>query len=345
MTTNRTARLGVAAAALLCVAGVTFLGCSEKGGAGGEWPVLPIQISCFASAGGDTDLVNRTIAKAIEPHLGGLRVDVVNRTGGQGGVALNYVWSQPHEGYHWGGFSESILPASVMGGHHTSAKDWTYFIVAGAPGVISVGADSPYKTLGELVAAAKAEPKKISAAASVTGGCWHTKLMALEKAAGVSFNFIPHKGSNPSQLAVLTGEVAVVLTSISEQAELIRDGKLVPLAMVEEDPYEFPGRGTIPAAAASYPDVSKVPVCQWLGFALPKDTPPAVLARITSAFEKAVQSKEIKDMAATRMLNLRGLHGDKANELALSMERAWTWMLFDMGIAKKSPEEFGISRN
>ncbi len=309
-----------------------------------EWPTRPIEISCFAGAGGGTDTTDRAIAKAMEPFLG-VPINVVNRTGGAGGVALNAVWSKPHDGYAWGGFSESILPAPVMGGHHTSAKDWVYYMVGGAPGVVSVRSDSKFKTLAQLVEAAKASPGKVKASASATGGIWHTKLIALESGTGIKFNFVPFNGSHPSQVAAITGEVEVVLTSISEQAELVKAKKLVPLAMVELKPYDFPGVGTIPAAVDSYPDVAKLlPLDQWLGFALPADTPQAVIKKVDDAFAKAMETKAIKDLAKNRNMTLYGYYGDKAKGVANKMESVWNWTLYDLGIAKKSPAEFGIPK-
>lgn len=309
-----------------------------------SWPTRPIQITCFAAPGGGTDTVDRTIAQVMEPLLG-VKINVVNKKGARGGTAMRDVWSRKHDGYRWGGFSESILTAPVMGGHDTTAKDWTYFMVAGAPGVVSVPSGSPYRTLGDLVATAKAEPGKINAAASITGGIWHTKLITLERAAHVTFNYVPYGGSNPSQIAALSGEVDVVLTSISEQAELIKARNLRPLAMVEAEPYEFPVIGTIPSAAREYPDVAKFPVTQWLGFALPADTPPDVLETITDAFNRAMQSVDVREMLATRYLTPFGYSGARADGIARETERVWTWLLHDLKIAERSPEELGIPRS
>lgn len=309
-----------------------------------DFPKRPIEISCFASAGGGTDTTDRAIAKAMEPYLG-ITINVVNRTGGAGGVAMNAVWSKPHDGHYWGGFSESILPAPVMGGHHTSAKDWVYYMVGGAPGVVSVRPDSKFKTLDQLVKAAKADPGNIKASASTAGGIWHTKLIALMNGAGIKFNFIPFNGSHPSQVAAMTGEVEVVLTSISEQAELVKAKKLVPLAMVELRPYTFPGVGKIAAAVDKYPDVAKLlPLDQWLGFALPADVPKNVIKKVDDAFAKAMKTDAIKDLAKNRNMTLYGYYGKKAEGVARKMESVWTWTLFDLGIAKKSPEGFGIPK-
>ena len=309
-----------------------------------DFPKRPIEISCFAGAGGGTDTTDRAIAKAMEPFLG-ITINVVNRTGGAGGVAMNAVWSKPHDGHYWGGFSESILPAPVMGGHQTSAKDWVYYMVGGAPGVISVPSGSEYKSLDQLVSAAKANPGKIKASASASGGIWHTKLIALEKGAGIKFNFIPFNGSHPSQVSAITGEVDVVLTSISEQAELVKAKKLIPLAMVELKPYDFPGLGTIGAAVDKYPDVAKLlPLDQWLGFALPADVPKDVIAKIDDAFAKAMKTDAIKDLAKNRNMTLYGYYGEEAEKVARGMESVWCWTLYDLGIAKKSPADFGIPK-
>lgn len=332
--------------ASVALAALSFSSCGSGGGERGGsegWPERPITISCFAAAGGGTDLVSRLAAKELGEELG-VKINVVNRTGGRGAAAINHVSQSKRDGYQWGGFSESVLPAPVLGITDSTADDWAFFMVAGAPGVLSVQPDSPIESLDQLVARLKAEPRSVKAAASVTGGVWHTKLLALEQAADVAFQYIPFKGSQPSQLAALSGEVDVVLTSISEQADLIRGGKLRPLAMVEPTAYEFPEGTTIPAAGEKFPAVAEVPVDQFLGFALPADTDPAILAKVTDAFDKMMASPAVAEFAASRELKLQGYSGEDAAARAKAAEGAWTWMLQDLGIAVKSPGAFGIAK-
>ena len=308
-----------------------------------KWPQQPIQIACFSSAGGGTDTVSRLIASAMEPELG-VKINVINRTGARGGAALNYVWRQKRDGYHWGGFSESIIPAPVMGVHTTSSRDWTYFMVAGAPGVISVQTNSKWKSLNDFIEYAKNHPGEIKVAASSTGGIWHTKMLALQNAAGVKFQYMPFQGSRKSITATLTGEVDAVLTSISEQSELIRSQKLLPLAMIEPEDFEFPDYGMIQSAAHEFPGINDVPIKQWLGFALPADTPTPILEKITSAFESAIENESIQEFAQTRMLEIYGFHGQRSQNIASYGERVWTWMLDDLGVTVRSPNAFGIAR-
>jgi len=322
---------------------VFVAGCSENGDPVDAWPSRPVTVSCFAAAGGGTDLVSRLIAKEMEPVLG-VKINVVNRVGGRGAAAINHVWQAGHDGYNWGGFSESVLPGPVLGITSTTAADWKFYMVAGAPGVLSVPSGSPVRSLEELVTKAKAAPRALKVGASVTGGLWHTKLLALEQASNAPFNFVPFQGSQPSQLAALSGEIDCVLTSISEQADLIRGGKLRPLAMIEAEPYTLEGLPEIPAATALFPGIADIPVSQFLGFAVPADTPTPVLEKIDTAFAKLMASPAVAEYAASRHLNLLGHSGEEAARRAAAAESAWTWLLQDLGIAVKSPESFGIPK-
>jgi tripartite-type tricarboxylate transporter receptor subunit TctC len=320
------------------------LGCSESDPAFREWPAgRPIQIVCFTNAGGDTDVISRTLAQGMEQILD-TRINVINKPGAHGGLAMRDVYSRRHDGYRWGGFSSNVLIAPVMNGHDTTSKDWTYLIVGGSPGILSVGADSPYRTLDDLIASAKAAPETINASASTTGGVWHIQLATLEQEAGVRFNFVPYEGSHPSQLALLSDEVAVTLTSLAEQAELIRGGKLRPLAAMQTEPAQVPGFAAIPPVAAQFPGAADLAVRQWLGFGLPRDTPPDVLAKITAAFQAALASDLVTRTLESRLMTKVGLTGQAADASVQRTERAWTWILQDLGIAERSPAGFNIPR-
>ena len=308
----------------------------------GEFPSRPIQDSVWASAGGGTDTTNRILTKAMEPFIG--KINVSNRTGGGGGVAMNYVWSQPHDGYNWLGASEAMQNITVMGFHPTQTKDWRWYIVGGSPASIGVRGDSPYKTLDDLIAAAKKKPGKVKIGHCPIGCVFHLKAIALANAAGVKTNYVPYEGSAPAMIAALTGEVDAVVSSISEQAEYIKAGKLRSIGMIEMNPYTFPGVGSIEAAGVKYPDVQKIPARQWLGIAIPNDVPADVVSKIDSAFEKAMKSDGIKKLAKERHMQLSGAYGEASQKILRAMESAVSWNLFDLGVAKHSPAKFGIPK-
>lgn len=308
-----------------------------------QFPTRPIEDAVWASAGGGTDLVNRLIAKAMEKELG-VKINVVNRTGGGGGVAMDHVWSQPHEGYSWLGASEAMQNTAVMGFHPTKTKDWRWYMVAGAPASLAVRANSPYKTIDDLVKAAQANPGKVNVGHCPIGCVFHLKWIALADAAKIKVNYVPYEGSAPAMVAAMSGEADAVISSISEQAEYIKAGRLRSLGMVETTPFEFAGQGTIPAIGAKYPDIGKMPARQWLGFAVPANTPKNVTDRLDAAFVKAMQDEDLKKIARDRYLNLFGAYGDESMKILLSMESTVSWKLQELGVSKVSPEKLGIPK-
>ena len=309
------------------------------------WPRKDFVLSCFAEAGGETDAVCRLMDELMAAELG-KPVSVTNRAGNQGGDAVNFVAAQKRDGYHWGGFSGKMLTASVLGLTETSAANWTFFLVAGDPGVLSVPQDSEYQTFGELVEAAKVSARRVKVAASSPGGLWHVKLLALQSAADVEFQHIPYgEGDRSFGLeSFSSGEGDAVLSSVLEQAEWIRKNALRPLAVVEAEGYEISGYGIVPSASDLFPGLAGMRVRQFYGFALPADTPDGILARIATAFEKAMASEKVRLFCRRRGLIPLGLHGEKADRWVREMESAWVWKLHELGLAKESPADFGIPR-
>ncbi|MGQ9777353.1 MAG: hypothetical protein ACUVQ9_09090 [Thermodesulfobacteriota bacterium] len=118
-----------------------------------------------------------------------------------------------------------------------------------------------------------------------------------------------------------------------------------PLIMVENVPTTFPGIGTIRPITDFYPQLKPYfPLPQWLGFMLPKDTPKPTLEKITNAYKKALETETIKKLAETTSSTLYGKSGHEAKEMVGNLEKVSTWLLFELGVAKKSPAEFNIPK-
>lgn len=311
--------------------------------AGQPYPSRVIEDSVWAAAGGGTDTVNRLIAKAMEKELGG-SIIVSNRTGGGGSVAMNYVWTKPHDGYSWLGASEQMQSVATMGFHNTRTKDWHWYMVAGAPASLAVRADSPYKTVDDLIKAAQANPGKVNITHCPIGCVFHLKAIALADATKSKLNFVPYAGSAPAMVAVLSGDGDAVISSISEQSEYIKGGRLRSLGMVEMSAFDFAGVGAIPGIGERFPDIGKMPARQWLGFAVPGDTPKAVTDRLDAAFVKAMKDEDLKNTAGRLYLNLFGAYGDEAMKILSAMESAVSWKLQELGVSKVPPESLGIPK-
>ncbi len=309
-----------------------------------EYPTRDITNVLVWAAGGGTDLANRLVMAEMAKALK-VNVTVVNVTGGVGGsVGMLEAYGKPADGYTLAGISESIVTAGVQGGWDKRVNVWEYFIIGGSPDLISVTPDAPYKTVKDLVEAAKAAPKSIKAGASGSGSIHHLNLLAFEKGAGIQLNFIPYNGSAPAQNAAMTGEVTVVITSAQEQSELIKAGKLRPLAMLVPSAFTV-GDNKIPSAFDTYPGLSKyLPLAQQIGFAIRKDAPDAVKKALRGAFATAMKAEPVVKFGAERYFELTGLTGDKANAIFDNLESQFAWTLWELGAAKVDPSTLGIPK-
>ncbi|HBK58341.1 MAG TPA: tricarboxylate transport protein TctC [Spirochaetaceae bacterium] len=313
-------------------------------GAQGKYPTRDITNILVWGAGGGTDTANRLVMAEMAKELK-VNINVINVTGGVGGsVGLYQAYSKPADGYTLVGISESCVTAAVQGGFDKRMNVWDFFIIGGSPDLISVTPNAPYKTVADLVEAAKKTPKGIRAGASAAGSIHHLNLLAFEKGAGVKFNFIPYDSSAASQNAAMTGEVSIVITSVQEQAELLKAGKLRPLAMLIPDDFNFRG-STIPSAFKTYPALADyLPLEQQIGFAIRKDAPDSVKAVLQAAFKKAMTSAPIKQFGDERYFTLKGLYGKEANDIFDKLESTFSWTLWDLGAAKVDPAKLGIPR-
>jgi tripartite-type tricarboxylate transporter receptor subunit TctC len=296
-------------------------------------------------AGGGTDTCNRIIMGEMQKFLG-VNINVINKTGGvAGSVGMNDAYSQPHDGYTLCGLSESNVTAGVQGGWDKKFDVWDTFIVGGSPDVISVTPDTPYKTLKDLIEAAKANPGSIKAAASGAGSIHHLNLLAVENGSGAKFSFIPYKGSAPAQNAAMTGEVSVVVTSLAEQQQLLRGGKLRALGMLIPDAFEVEGLGQIPSSFDSYPGLAKyLPISQAIGFAVPADTPADAKAVLVDAFQKAMQTEKVKTWAKENYYLLSGKTGAESKAVFDALESNFAWTLWELGAATVDPATLGIPK-
>lgn len=310
-----------------------------------KYPSRDITDVVVWAAGGGTDTINRLLMAEMQPHLG-VRTNVVNRTGGVGGSAgMSHVFSQPADGYTLAGISESNVTAGVQGGWDKRFNVWQPFIFGGSPDLISVSANAPYKTLKELVEAAKQKPGEIRAGASAAGSIHHLNLLALEKGTGADFNYIPYEGSAPAQNAAVSGEVQVVVTSLAEQQQLLRAGRLRPLAMLTPTPSKVEGIGDIPSAFADYKELERhLPIKQAIGFAVRADAPEEAKQTLTDAFKKAMTSAKVKEWADKNFYEISGATGAEASKEFERLESLFAWTLHELGAASASPEKLGIPK-
>jgi tripartite-type tricarboxylate transporter receptor subunit TctC len=296
------------------------------------------------SAGGGTDVTNRVITAAMSKFIG-TNINVINKTGGvSGSVGLLEGFAAKPDGYTMIGLSESNTTAAVMGGWDKRVDVFDFFIATSSPDVVSVGKDTPWKSMEELVTFIKANPGKVRVGAGGAGSLHHINVLAFAKGIEGELNFIPYPGSSASQNAALSGEIDMVVTTVAEQNQLIQSGDFRPLGTLTEKPYTL-GDMTIPSALEQYPSLKKhLPISQAIGFAVRKEVPTEVKKTIAKAFISALNSDEVKKFAAENHYELVGAFGAEANKTMARLESLFSYTLWDLGAAKVDPATLGIPK-
>jgi len=251
------------------------------------WPERPITFVCPWPAGGTADLTMRALCSAAARQLGQTLV-VENRAGASGMLGLRAMASSKPDGYTIGQVPISVTRFSQLGSVQLDPmKDLTYIArTSGQTFGTVVRAESPFKTLKDLVAAAKATPGKITYASAGIGGATHVGMEEFAAVAGVQFNHIPYKGGAPALQDLLGGQVDALADS-SSWAPHVKSGKLRLLATW---------------GAKRTQDFAEVPTLREAGFdvvvdapngvAAPKGIDPAIERRLRDAFKVAAASAE-----------------------------------------------------
>lgn len=325
---------------MLLIVAIGFAGCSTTQ----EFPNRAINLIVPFSAGGGTDGWNRAIAAALEEELG-WTVKVSNVTGGSAGsTGTTQVWNSKHDGYTLAGTSETPLTIPVMAGDAQTTKDWEYYIAGGSPGILAVNKDSGIADLQGLIDACAAEPNKVKIAGT-SGGLWFLLANLLEYGGGIDLGVVTFDGSAAARDACVKGETAAVAASAGEIAEYIKEGTLVPIAAFQTTDFSHPDYGTVPAVTSLVPDVAKfLPLNQFIGFMVPKDTPDDIKATLEEAFLKACDSQVLKDFAEQNYAVFYKWTGAEADENCAKTQSVMSWMLHEMGKTQYSPADFGIPK-
>jgi tripartite-type tricarboxylate transporter receptor subunit TctC len=330
---------------LMTVTGTLFAGGGgEKGGDYGWKPNKPIHIIVPWGAGGATDLLTRITATEMEKALG-VRVIVDNVPGASGATGTKQCMDAPKDGYTWtAGAADDLALYKVNGLLDTSFKnDWEVFLTAGNIGVVGVSADSSYRTFDQLLADFKAKPGQISVSTAGQVSAGTTYIELIKKYTGIDYKLVTYEGGNPAVTAVVSGEVIVTTQLAMEQLDMIRGGKIRPLAAIANNDINLEGFGNVPSIKKFIPNFNIG--LKSFGIFIPKGVPQEVITAVTRVWnEKIVTSADIKKFADERGLVFAPSSGAAAQNAAFEFYQPVAWIYQDAGFAKVSPDTVGIPR-
>ena len=278
---------------------VALVALAAAGVALGAYPERPITLVVPWAAGGGTDATARIIGTLLEKDLG-QPVNVVNRTGGQGVVGHSAIASAAPDGYTIGLITVEIGMMHWQGLTDLTGASYTPIgLVNFDPAGLQVAADSPYKSVNELVAAIKASPGKFKASGTAQGGIWHLAIAGMlqdMKVDPASVPWVPSNGAAPGLQDLVAGGVQIAPVSLPEARSLIDAGKVKSLAVMADAPAGlYPNVPTLKAATGSGWTMGA-----WRGIAAPKNIPAEARDKLVAAIRKVAASKEYTDFMAQR---------------------------------------------
>jgi tripartite-type tricarboxylate transporter receptor subunit TctC len=273
--------------ALACLA--TAIGAQAQ-----AYPNKPIRLVCPFPPGGAVDIASRSVAQALSQQLG-QPVTVDNRPGAGGNIGAEIVAKAAPDGYTLLMATSNILainPALYSKVPFDSLKDFAPIsIVVSLNNVLVLNPGVPYKSVQEVIAAAKAQPGKLTYASSGNGTSIHLSGELFKSMAGVNMLHIPYKGSAPAVTDLLAGQVNMMFDNIPSSLPHIKAGKLRALAVTgSKRSHSLPDLPTI--AEAAIPGYESY---VWFGVVAPAGTPPEIVKRLNAELAKAAVTPEFRD--------------------------------------------------
>jgi tripartite-type tricarboxylate transporter receptor subunit TctC len=259
-----------------------------------NYPSKPVTMIVPFPPGGVADIVGRPLAAAMEKSLGE-PVVVVNRPGAGGAVGMGVAAKAPADGYTllMGLSSISIFPVSDRINGKTPPYELKDFapiaLITADPTVLVVAADSPWKTLQDFVATAKAHPNKVNYSSSGIYGTLHVAMEIFSQAAGVEMFHVPYQGGGPAVTALLGGQVHALASGPAAAIGQIRGGKMRALASWGTERLKL--LPDIPTFKELGYDAE---FYIWSGVFAPAATPAPVLQKIREAVKQAANSPQFK---------------------------------------------------
>ena len=259
------------------------------------YPAKPVKFVIGFAAGGPTDVIARVIAADLTQSMGqSFLVD--NRPGANAVIATEAVAHAPADGYTLLFSSLSLLVNAALVDSKVKYDPFKDFApvsnAANLPMVIVTSPQSPFKSMQDLVAAAKAKPGELSYATSGHAGSTHLAGAMLENATGTSMINVPFKGNGPALTEVMAGRVTFMFYPAVGIADQVAAKRLKVLAVGTSGPHaDFPGVPTMSASGLKGFEAT----APWVGVLAPAGTPAAIVNRLSEEMRKSLARPETRE--------------------------------------------------
>jgi tripartite-type tricarboxylate transporter receptor subunit TctC len=295
-----------------------------------DFPTKPIRLIVPFPPGGPNDIIARVVGQRMSELT--KQPIVIDNRGGQAGVlGTDAVAKATPDGYTIGIVSASALVISPTMDKvaYDVTKDFAAVtLVATVPEMLVVATDVPAKTIGELVALAKAQPGKLNFASAGTGGLPHLAGELFKLTAGIDIVHVPYRGAAPAINDLLGQQVQMTFLDLPVILPHIKAGSLRGLALGAKE--RAPTAPDIPTTAeAGMPDLL---IQNWYGMIAPAATPPAVIATLNRIANEAMADPQVKAKMADQGLTLAGDTPEHFHAFIEAETTRWAKVIKDAGV-------------
>ena len=258
------------------------------------WPEKAVTLVVPFPPGGSTDQVARAVGpKLTDKFKQSFLID--NKAGATGTIGATFVKRAAPDGYTFLVTSLGplvIVPHLLKGMQYDPLKDFDLVTVAvQSANVLVVPANSPHKSVADVIAFEKANPGKMTFASAGNGSSDHLTAELFWQQTGTTGIHVPYKGGAPAHTDIMGGQVDASFQNINSVAQYIKGGKMRALAITS--PKRSPVLPDVPTLAEA--GVKNVEVASWQAIVAPKGLPPAVLEKAHAAFVEALNDPKVKD--------------------------------------------------
>jgi tripartite-type tricarboxylate transporter receptor subunit TctC len=294
------------------------------------WPSKPLRVIVPFPAGGGTDIVARDVTQKMSVTTKWTFV-IDNKPGSGGNLGIDTAAKAPADGYSLviGQTSNlAINPSLYSKLPYDPIKDLTPIgLIGNAPLVLVVPTDSPFKTLGDVIKAAKAQPGFINYATSGNGTVAHLATELLQREAGIKLTHIPYKGATQGINDVIGGQVQLYMSSVPTLLGHIKNGKLRPLAVTAaKRTDDLPQTPTV--AESGYKGFEAV---TWFGLLGPAKLPASVVRTANTELSKALNSPDLRKKLEDQGLNVTSSSSEEFAKLIKADIAKWAPVVKDSG--------------
>ena len=310
------------------VYGIALLG---AGTVSAQYPAKPVRIVVPATAGDGSDVLGRTLGKAMGELLGQTFV-IENRPGAGGSIGADAVAKAAPDGYTiflGNGSSHGVTPGLYAKLPYDSINDFAPIgLIASAANVLVVHAAMPANSYADFARIAREQPGKVTIASAGNGSLSHLSVELLKSSARIDLLHVPYKGAAPGVTDVTAGQVQAMIINIPTVLPLIKGGKLRALAV------------TSARRAATLPDTPALAelglagyeTLAWFGLLAPARTPPEVVTTLHQTLQKALARPEVREALARMGADASGIGPAEFGSFIKSEIAKYTKVIKDAGI-------------